>query len=111
MKQNGESCLLSDDSLHEVVDKFVVLGTLNALVSCSDVEWVVKELFIVSPYIQHHRKTPGRLDARESNVERQLADRNAHTVCTQVAKSKNSFPVRHDDSLINVQMHCAASSI
>lgn len=54
---------------------------------------------VVGADVQHDWQALVRIDARQSGVERQLADRNAHAVAAQVAETENSLAVRDHDRL------------
>ena len=49
-------------------------------------------------------KRGGRVQAGTCGVQRQLADRNAHSAGALIAKSEDALPVAHDDRLDVVQL-------
>jgi len=52
---------------------------------------------VIGSHIQSDGQTLVGLDACQGGIESQLAHRDAHTACTQIAKAQNPLAVRHHD--------------
>lgn len=54
---------------------------------------------VVGADVQQHGETLLWLNTTTGCVERQLPDRNAHTITSQVTQAEDALPVRHHDGL------------
>ena len=82
---------------HEFFYEREVRRTGEAAARIPDVERILEQLGVVGADVEHHRQAVSGWNARARRVKRQLADRNAHAVGTEVAKPEDALPVGDDD--------------
>ncbi len=83
---------------HELLDERVILGAAQSRPLEPDIEGILQESGVVGADVEHHRKRGGRMNSRARGVQRELADRDAHAVGTQIAEPQDAFAVGdHDD--------------
>src|SRR5262249_9564505 len=69
--------------------KFIQFVRRDARLAQTEIEWVVDQGLIRRAAVHMHRqKVPGR-HGGAGRVELQLADRNTHAVCAQIAEAQN----------------------
>src|SRR5262249_48614675 len=83
----GENCL---DRLYELVDERIKLVGGGTCLAHAQVQRVMQVLLVVRTRIEVHREQILRGHACASRVQLQLADRDAHPVCSQVAKPEDT---------------------
>lgn len=57
------------------------------------------DYLVISADIDVDRQTPARVDSCQGDVQSQFADRNADSVCAQIAQTQNALSVRDDNCL------------
>src|SRR6185437_6997934 len=69
------------------------------LLAKADIVGVVEKLIINGADIERDRQALLGMHAGAGGIERELPDRDAHTVGTEVAKAEDALAVGHDDQL------------
>ena len=87
----------SGNGLHELVQQRVVGISAHPLGLDSDVERVIEEIVVVGPDIDRDRQGGRGVDPSARRVQRELPDRDAHTVGTQVSEAEDALTVGDDD--------------
>ena len=82
---------------HEFLDQVIVGLSAQAALAQAHVERIAQELAVVRARVYHHRQAQRRVHARARRVKRELADRNAHAVGTEVAETQNALAVGDHD--------------
>ena len=82
---------------HEGVDELVVLVTPQPRPPRAEVERVGQQRLVVGADVEHHRQRPGRIEAADGRVERQLPDGDPHAADTVIAEPEDALAVGHDD--------------
>ena len=87
------------DRANEIIDESVVILAAHALVPPAEVERVVQAVDIVGTDVEQDRQRVHRVDAGAGDIERQLADRDAHAAGALIAETQNALAVAdHDDA-------------
>ena len=81
----------------ELFHERVVLGAAQPPLAQPDVIRVAHQLHVVGADVQYHRQAGVRVHARAGDVERELADRDAHPVRAEVAQPQYALAIGHDD--------------
>src|SRR5262249_55510196 len=90
-------------SRDEGLDELVVLGSADALVLPADVQRIGEALRVVGADVEEDRQRRRRVQPRAGGVERELADRDAHSAGALVAEPEDTLAVGHDDRLDAVE--------
>ena len=85
--------------------KLPVPVALEPVVPPSQVQRVVEQPGVVRADVERHRQAAGRVQAASGDVERDLADRDAHAVGAEVAEAENALAVGDDDQVDARQRH------
>src|SRR5262249_36407905 len=83
--------------IDELADEGHVFFAAHAMVPQPLIKWVLEQDLVVRADVENHRQTVLRRHTGTRGVERELADRNAHAACAEIAKTENALAVRHDD--------------
>lgn len=98
---------------HKGLDELIVLFSTKPLLAITSIVRVIQQLLVVGPDIETDWQCMGRMDTTAGNVERKLADRNAHscnrsadtipgcpkalTTGTLITETEDPLVVGHDD--------------
>ena len=82
---------------YELVDESVVVVVVDAPVPPAEVLRVLEEFDVVGAHVEHDRQGARRADPTDQDVERQLADRDAHPADALIPQSENPLAVGHHD--------------
>ena len=87
------------DGLDEGVDERVIVRAGDPFVAPADIERVVEPFPVVGPGVEQDRQGGGGVDAAAGDVDRQLADRDAHAAGPLVPQAEDALAVGHHDDL------------
>ena len=85
------------DSRDELFDECIILFTGQSLLANTDVEWIVEKLFVIRANIEHDREREMWRNTGACGVERELSNRNAHTLRAKVTQTKNALAISNAD--------------
>src|SRR5208337_3100302 len=87
------------DRSYEFFDKLIQLRDWRARLAQAQIERVAQQGLIVSATVDEDGERVLRRHASACGIERQLADRDSHAVCAEIAKPQNSLPAAdHDEA-------------
>ena len=82
-----------------------VLVAFQPRVPPAEVERVLEQPLVVRADIERHREAARRVQAAGGDIERHLADRDAHAVRPEIAEAENALTVGHDYQVHARQRH------
>jgi len=82
-----------------VLDEIVILLTTHTRLSPTDVTGIGEALGVVRPDVEEDGQGGRRMKARARGVERELADRNAHSAGALITEPEDALAVADDDDL------------
>ena len=96
---------------HKFINQLVILWSSASLFLQTDVIWIREKWLVIGSHVQGYRKCQSRIDPWQSRVKSQFANRNSHSICTQVTQAKDPLAIRYNDCLYSNYLVVKVQSI